>query len=371
MTNPGPTVAFDVGPLAGPITGVGVAVAGMRDALVARPDGPHLLPYRLSIRAPAEPGVRRLPLPAAAALRLWERGAWPRVDRWLDGAAVVHGTNYTVPPAKVPRVVSVYDCWFLQPGATVHPDVALAGRVLRRVVADGAVVHVSSHATGRAVRELLGTGRVAVIPLGPPPLRPVDPAAQPPHPELVRRPFVLALGTVERRKNLPRLVRAFGQLATTHPDVMLVIAGAPGDDQGALERAVAELTPAVGRRVLVTGRVDDATKAWLLHHATVLAYPSLDEGFGFPLLEAFAAGAAVVASRAGSIPEVAGPAAALVPPADVDELAGAISHLLGDEAARAELVAAGRDRLRVFDWATTAAALARLYHSLAMDEDPA
>ena len=119
-------VALDVGPLVGHRTGVGVVVDGLVTALAAH-DDVAILPYVLSMRARLEPGVRRLPVPAAAAHRAWGRVAHPRVDRWLAPATIVHGTNYVVPPSRLPRVVTVHDCWFLD-----HPEQADAERPARR-----------------------------------------------------------------------------------------------------------------------------------------------------------------------------------------------------------------------------------------------
>lgn len=371
------TVAFDVGPLHGALSGVGVATLGMRDALSGRPDV-RLVPYVLSARAALQPGVRRLPLPAALAHRAWARTSLPRVDRWLRPAQVVHGTNYVAPPSRLPRLVSVYDCWFLRHPDEVAPGVRRAGEVLRRAVATGAHVHASSEATAAEVRALLGTDRVHVVPLGaPPPAARAGSAGEQDATTEDRTghggragapagpPFVLALGTTERRKNLPALVEAFGCLSPAVGDAELVIAGADGDDRPAIESAVDALAPARRQRVRLVGRVDDEAKARLLATATVLAYPSLDEGFGFPLLEAMAAGLPIVASRAGSIPEVAGDAALLVEATDVDGLAGALERVVTDEAERARLVAAGRVQRDRFSWATTAEQLAALYHALA------
>jgi len=103
----------------------------------------------------------------------------------------------------------------------------------------------------------------------------------------------------------------------------------------------------------------------LLDGAAVLAYPSIYEGFGFPLLEAMSANVPVVAARAGSIPEVAGDAALLVEPTDDDGLAASIERVLTDDTIRAELVARGRDRLGAFSWTETARALASCYRRLA------
>ncbi|MFZ1489345.1 MAG: glycosyltransferase, partial [Ilumatobacteraceae bacterium] len=107
------------------------------------------------------------------------------------------------------------------------------------------------------------------------------------------------------------------------------------------------------------------TNAWLLTNAAALAYPSLDEGFGFPLLEAMAAGTPVVATSVGSIPEVAGDAAILCAPDDVAGLADALHRVLTDADERERLLAAGRRRLQAFDWEATALAMSALYRDLA------
>lgn len=355
-----PTVAFDVGPLVGPRTGIGAAVAALQTALADR-DDLDLVPYLTSFRAPARPGVQRLPLPAALAHRAWGRLDHPRVDRWLP-ADVVHGTNYVVPPSRKPRIVSVYDCWFLRHPQHAHPDVVRAGAVLRRALGRGAVAHASSHATAEALRELVPDVDVRTVHLAPIELPP--PPAASPIAELDGCEFVVAVATLERRKNLPRLVDAWALLADRHPQLRLVIAGGNGDDRGEVDAAIDRLPPAAGARVMLTGYVADDVRSWLLHHAQVLAYPSLDEGFGFPLLDAMQAGTPIVASAVGSIPEVAGGAAVLVAPDDVGELADALDRVLTDTALRQQLLAAAAQQLTTFSWASTAQALVQLYAEL-------
>ncbi|MEX1105134.1 MAG: glycosyltransferase family 1 protein, partial [Ilumatobacteraceae bacterium] len=338
-------VAFDVGPLAGRRTGIGAAVGALRAELEREPSI-RLLPYLTSFRAPRDGEVRRLPLPAMAAHRLWAHIDRPRADRWLGGADVVHGTNYVVPPTTAPRLVSVYDCWFLAHERQAHPDVVRAGRVLLRSLDRGAVAHASSHATAAALLEHSPHADVRVVHLGAMPLPAPTPTC--PIAELDGRPYILAVATLERRKNLPRLVEAFADVAVEVPEVRLVIAGGDGDDRGAVDEAIDRLPPAIGSRVLLTGYVDDAVRSWLLGNARVLAYPSLDEGFGFPLLDAMQVDLPIVASNAGSIPEVAGAAALLSPADDVAALAANLVRALTDDAARATLVAAGRDQLAHF-----------------------
>ena len=365
-------VAFDVGPLATPLTGVGQATRGMLEALGEHSAEVDLEPYFLSWRAPAPLEARRLPVPAAVAHRWWARHRRPRLDRWLHSPGsrrvdVIHGTNYVVPPARAARVVSVYDCWFLRHLDEVHPDVARAATVLRRAVHQGAIVHTSSRATADAVRELFGDVPVAVIALGAPEPS-VVPAATPPavhHLEGGR--FVLALGTLERRKNLVRLVEAFARVAGERPDLRLVLAGGPGDDEVAIDEARSGLPAALAARIHRLGRVDEATKSWLLDRAAVLAYPSLDEGFGFPLLEAMQAATPVVASRVGSIPEVAQDAARYHDPVDVDDLAAALTAVLDDADEATRLRAAGTRRVAAHPWSATASGLLALYARAAME----
>lgn len=352
-------VAFDVGPLHGRRTGIGRAVAALAAALEQR-DDVELRPYVTSWRARPAAGTLRLPLPAAVAHRWWRWCDHPRADRWLGGAEVVHGTNYVVPPSRLPRLVSVYDCWFLTHPDQAHPDVVRAGAVLRRSLEHGAVAVCSSDATARVLRAVVPGATVRTVHLGALPLAaptPVCPVA-----ELDGAEFVVSVATLERRKNLPRLVEAFGLLGAERRDLRLVLAGGDGDDRAAVDRAIDRLAPEVGNRVLLTGFVDDAVQSWLLRAARVVAYPSLDEGFGFPLLDAMQAGTPVVASTAGSIPEVAGDAAITVRADDVPALADALRRALDDDQERARLVAAGHRRVAMFTWPATAAAMAELYH---------
>lgn len=366
MGREGPRVAIDVGPLHGPRTGVGNAVAWTLDALAG--EDLTTLPYVTSMRASVRPPERRLPIPAAVALRMWARPVPDSVrrlhHRWLGRPDVVHGTNYVAPPVPVPTLVSVYDCWFLANPAETNRDVGLAAAALRRVVADGAHVVTSSDASAARAGELLATTRVTAVALGPPP-PPPDPVPDDAVGALEHEPFVLAIGSVERRKNLATLVAAFGQLAAEHDSVRLVIAGAPADDTTAVDRAIASLAPSIRARVMVTGPVTDGRKTWLLRAATTLAYPSLDEGFGFPILEAQQVGTPVVGSTAGSIPEVAGDAALLGAPTDVDTLAANLHAAVTDDDERAALIARGRANVARFSWTRTAAELAALYGRLA------
>ena len=143
-----------------------------------------------------------------------------------------------------------------------------------------------------------------------------------------------------------------------------MIAGRDGPARPAVDAAIARLPSETRERVVLAGHVDDAGGA-RCSTRRVLAYPSIYEGFGFPLLEAMSASLPVVAARAGSIPEVAGDAALLVEPTDERGLAEALDRVLSDDALRSQLVARGHDRVGTFSWPATARALASCYRRLA------
>jgi glycosyltransferase involved in cell wall biosynthesis len=368
-------VAIDVTPLLGTRSGVGAAVAEMVHALRALEAGPDLVPYTLSARARLQRDAvprdtRFVPIPARILLNSWTRADWPRIDRWLRPAQVVHATNYLAPPSRLPTIVSVYDCSFVRYPELCTPEVRAFDPVIRRAIARGATIHTGSEFVADEIEEIYGmglraAGRLVVIPLGIPALG--DDAEMPPNvaDALGGAPFIVAIGTLEPRKNFAHLIGAFGDLAARQPDVCLVIAGHDGPARPEIDAAVNRLPNGIRERVVLAGGVTDAGRRALLERATLLAYPSIYEGFGFPVLEAMTAGVPVVAARAGSIPEVAGDAALLVEPTNEESLADEMERVVNDDTMRSELVARGRDRVHAFSWDHTARALASCYRRIA------
>jgi len=369
-----PVVAVDVTPLLGARAGIGVAVAETIAALRALDDGPELVPYALSLRArlaraDAPVGTRFVPLPARFLLKSWAHRDQPRLDRWLRPARVVHATNYLAPPSEHPTLVSVYDCSFVRYPELCTPEVRAFEPIVRRAIAHGATVHTGSRFVAEEIEQIFGNdvtaaGRLVVVPFGVPTLGEASPLPSEVSRRLDGSRFVLAIGTIEPRKNLPHLVSAFGDLAARHADLRLVIAGNDGPARPALDRAIARLDANAQARVDVLGPVTDGERRALLDRASVLAYPSIYEGFGFPILEAMTARVPVVAARSGSIPEVAGDAALLVEPTDEKSLSAQLERVLTDDALRAELIARGHARARTFSWRDTAEGLLDVYRAL-------
>jgi glycosyltransferase involved in cell wall biosynthesis len=241
---------------------------------------------------------------------------------------------------------------------------------IRRVTRRTDAVIVDAEAVKALVVERLGVDerRVHVVPIGvdaevfrrpPPPVR-----------EAVRRrfglaecPFVLFVGTVEPRKNVPMLVRAFERLQRTGrlSGVRLVIAGPLGWQSDAARRTVDSLGL---RDAVFTGPVSDEELVGLYSEASLFVFPSLYEGFGLPALEAMACGVPVVASDIPVLREVLGDAARFAAPTDVEGLANAMERVLTDEGERATLIERGRERVARFTWQETARRTFSVYESL-------
>jgi glycosyltransferase involved in cell wall biosynthesis len=167
-------------------------------------------------------------------------------------------------------------------------------------------------------------------------------------------PYLLYVGTLHPRKNLVRLVQAFAALLrhtqdrSASPDLTLVLAGKKGWLYDEISTQVRKL--GVEERVLLPGYVPDSDLASLLSGALAFVFPSLYEGFGLPVLEAMACGRPVVCSNASSLPEVAGDAALLVDPLDVDALTEGLAQIVSDEGLRRELVNKGFQQVSKFSW---------------------
>ena len=290
---------------------------------------------------------------------------------------VFHATSYAVPVRWAgPLVFTVHDLTFL-----THPWLhTLDNRLhcltgLTRAACRGACfVAVSEHTRRECERHLALSGdRVDVVPnAADARFRPLDPEAARRH--VARRfglaaPYVLAVGTLEPRKNLGALIAAFAALPESlRRSVVLAVAG--GGGWLGVDPAEEARRAGVGDRVTVLGPVADEDLPHLYAGAEVFAYPSLAEGFGLPALEALACGAPAVVSGVSSLPEVVGEAAVPIDPLDVDSLRAALERLLGDGDLRARLRAAGPRQAARFSWRRTAEATLAVYRRRLAESPP-
>ena len=319
------------------------------------------------------PDYHRTELPVAANMRVAHRHLPPRLVRFLwrrerseqfkeyllGRADVVHSTTFCAPRFRAPRrrlVATIHDCTFL-----THPEFHLPANIdhclrgTRLAIERADAIIAVSESTRRDLIERMGAPAdriVVTLEAADPGLARVTDAARL---DAVRQRydlperFVLFLGAMEPRKNLPRLLEAFAALAPAlRQEFYLVVAGA----QGWLNDSVHEQVQKLGLADSVTfpGYIEQDDVAALYSLATVFAYPSQWEGFGLPVLEAMACGTPVLTSSVSSLPEVAGDAAVLVPPTDVDAIADGLGRLLEDSALRADLAVRGPRRAAQFSW---------------------
>jgi len=299
----------------------------------------------------------------------WRLGV-PRLE-WLVRFDALLATNFLPPPTTSRGVVLVVHdlAHEVLPETAPHHDARWRRRFEQWLLRAAAVI-VPSESTKR---DLLArhdvAGEVHVVPHGAEPFEPPSAADI----EAVRAsfgiggPHALFVGGIEPRKNLSKLVQAFASLNVD--DAWLVIAGGRTNwiphAAEVLRAEIAALPDAVRLRVVLPGYVGGAVKRALLAGATTIAYPSRYEGFGFPVLEGFAAGIPVLTSTTSSLPEVAGEAALLVDPNDVDAIGEGLRRLLGDSELRERLVAAGRERVRSFTWERSAVSTAEVLRAAA------
>ena len=293
-----------------------------------------------------------LPLSRPALYETWVRLRWPKVESVTGAVDVVHATGLIPAATSHPLVVTVHDLAFMhRPEQFTRHGARLMRQSLKAIRSRASLVISSSTATSDdCVAAGIPADRIRHVPLG---VDMVDVSAH--DVERVRtkyrlpREFILFVGTLEPRKNLTRLVSAVDQNAT----LPLVVAGVDGwGDQ----------TELAASNALLLGFVPDGDLAALYAAATIFAYPSEREGFGLPVLEAFAQGTPVVTSRATSTEEVAGGAAVLVDPFDVASIADGLARALDDVDG---LGRSGRERAAAMSWKAAAERTADVYRELA------
>ncbi|MCC6626689.1 MAG: glycosyltransferase family 4 protein [Chloroflexi bacterium] len=356
-----PLIGIDASRLAvGERTGTEQYTAHLLPALLAQPGDER---FRLYLNRPP------VHLPPIGARAEWRAMPWPRLWTHLRLAAEVrqHPPDLLFVPAHVlpfpcpaPAVVTIHDLGYLHFPAA-HPVAARlyldlttrwSARAARRIIAISAAtkrdlvaryrvpaakVDVIHHGIAPRFRPPadLTAARAAVAALG------------------IRSPYVLAVGTVQPRKNYPRLIAAVARLRAEGHDMGLVIAGRQG--WLAAETLAAPAVFGIASHVHFTGYVPDEVMPSLIGAAEVVALPSLYEGLGMPAAEALACGAALVCSMTSALPEVAGDAAFVCDPLSVDSIAAALRQALTDAGARAEKQERGLARASSFTWERCAA----------------
>ena len=272
------------------------------------------------------------------------------IDNWGPRNAIFHGLNQRLPERRFNKQVATFHDLFVMTAKYSTPEFrARFTEQARRAAGEADRIIAVSQFTANQVQQLLSVdpSRIHVVHHGIQPL-PVYPRA----PEKM----VLHVGAIQERKNISRLIRAFAALPN---DWRLVLAGSAGYGSAGILKEI-EASP----RIHVTGYISNDELARYYAKASIFAFPSLDEGFGMPVLEAMRAGIPVIASNRSAVPEVCGNAALLIDPQDEEALSSALKNLSGNEQNRAELVLRGQTRASEFSWQKAAKETWAVYEQL-------
>ncbi len=351
-----------------PNTGVGQYLRNLLQALGRSAPGLSLAFLHPSGREFPLPGLdgELRPFPRLGPAWLVSANCFAAIQADLD---LVHEPYVGFPlPTLSPRVVTIHDLIPLLFPTQVHPQFAWYWRrLLPGVLAGAAAVIAVSRATADDLIRLLGVPeeKLRVVYEGIP-----QAVSSRQDAERVHRhagpgvPFILAVGSIRPTKNLPFLVRAWSRARRRHGLAHhLVIAGTRDLDSPRFDRAVAASGQADA--VHVTGPLPSGELRALEHAASVLAVPSIYEGFGFPALEAMVEGTPVVAARAGALPEVVGTGGTLVDVGDLDAWSDALVAAATDDGLRSRLITAGRERAARFSWEACAKGTLAVYREVA------
>ena len=363
-------IALDVSLLARNRAGIGTYVAHLLTSLVRlAPEHefllytPDPLPQKDHAFFIAQPHVRVVRCPT---LLMGLRARWDRVD-------LFHGLNFKLHGwGRFGGLVTIYD---LSLDRLPQPSRKLFGqrrsflRTKRTALRASRVVTISGH-SAKDIVELYGVPRERIALVSPA----VSPEFYPVHDPTItqqvrarygirREGFVLSGGGAEPRKNIARLVEAFGRTQRLRETMNLVVVG--GMDRGAEPILEAVRRARLEEAVIFPGHVPLEDLRVLYSACSLFAFPSLYEGFGMPVLEAMACGAPVVSSNAASLPEVVSDAAVLVNPLDVEGLTAAMTRVAEDATLREELRKRGALRIKAFSWEQSARDQLRVYQDLA------
>lgn len=314
-------------------------------------------------------GLRLGPVGRRVSTRiLWEQSLLA-ADIARHRLDVFHGPVNALPVAmRTPSVVTVHDLAFLRyPGHIPASRRAwLIGAIRHSARAARRVIAVSQHTADDLVAWLnIDPVKISVIPLA------VSAGVRRITGSELRvfrlkydleRPYILAVGTLEPRKNLPMLLRAFAAIKERIPH-RLVLVGPEGWLNDELYQTIGDLD--LGDRLTITGFVTDEVLGGWYSAADLVVFPSFYEGFGLPMLEAMSCGAPVLASQTSALPEVGQEAAMYIEPTEQDEWSEAMVSLLSDESARSRLSEAGLERARAFSWEESARSTWQVYREAA------
>lgn len=365
-------VAFDMTPTLGTRTGIGNVVAHLYQS-INDSSSVELAPYTISYKAKSYKDElptdnEYINLPAKLLMSLWRFTNLQSFDNSFEKLDLWHATNYLAPPTKNPLLITIHDVTMLKYPELVPAQVRALAPIISKRLRQGAHVHVPASAIKQDVIEyfsdsLFDEDHVHVVPFSMP-----DLSQSPASAKILNLckgdPYILCIGALDPRKNHARLIESFELVHHKFPHFRLFLVGPDGPARPAIDAAMANISREAREKIVITGNVSQGDRTWLLKNTFLVAYPSLYEGFGLPLLEAMTAHAPIVTTREGSLEEVAANAAHFVDAKDTDDIARGIIDVLDSQDLRDKLITAGKNRVSDFSWHQSAKMLTDVYSKI-------
>ncbi len=370
-------IGIDVSPLTLQLTGVGAYLKSLLRHMLPQQDKDRLLGLSSGMRAMDHESLegisahRHIKIPTRLLYQAWSAFGLPRADRLLGGVDVYHATNYFLPPvARARRVLTIYDLAFLKHPEWCSPKiVGPFARNVPRFAREADAILTCSQATKLDIVECCGVDPEKITVAYGAADASLNPMPRESAAEALRLrygiegPFLLFVSTLEPRKNVLNLLRAFERLLSEIPHTLLLVGG-QGWQSEALETLLAPLE--TEGRVRRMGYVPSRDELPAFYGAADLfVFPSLYEGFGLPVIEALACGCPVLTANNSSLPEVGGEAARYVQAESPKSIAEGIQQVLSNAVLQDEMRHKGLEQARRFSWDASARVTLDLYRRLA------
>ncbi len=310
--------------------------------------------------------VKILPLPQKAGQILWNKLHWVDIEQFTGRIDIFHSSDWLQPPARAKKVTTVHDLVVYKYPQTSHPDIIRAHKErLHWVKRECDLVFADSEASKNDLVNILkfNQSKIEVVYAG---LGEEFKKAKKEEVDRVRKKYglfddyILTVGTLEPRKNLEKVIKAFEQILR-HP--LIVSRKLPLELVTVGKTGWQEKLPQT-RHIRSLGYIDQKDMPALYSGASLFVYPSLYEGFGLPVLEAMACGVPVVTSERGSLKEIAGDAALMVDPEETEDIAVKMIRIFMDEKLKSELIQRGLENAVGFTWKKTAEKVLSHYKKL-------
>jgi glycosyltransferase involved in cell wall biosynthesis len=370
------TIAFDVSYIQRQRTGYGRFSLELLKALIAGDRQNRYLLHGWSYSLDAEiirsfkrgnVDVKIAKIPGFIKRAYWNTLRAPKLETLIGDFDIFHGAEPMLPPTAKPQIATLYDLSYKRFPQFFERSVLQWNSYVQRSVKEASMIIVPSENTKNDILQLFHISEEKIIVVYLPVSEQFSPVKSE-HDETMKRryglaeDFILFTGTMEPRKNIPFIISGFERLQKNHPDLQLVLAGKKGWLSDEIFKSM-DRSPS-RQKIKYLDFVSEDDLSSLYRSALCFVYPSIYEGYGLPVLEAMASGTPVITSKSSSLGEIAGDAALLIDPLQIDELVSAMEMIYSDQSLRNSLKTKGIDRVKQFSRKNAVDKVLNIYQSI-------